>query len=250
VLLGTCTAVCWPLVIPWISKCIHLELAPVAAAVAVAHAYGDPSVEGCSPNICDISECFCAMGLLKTYFVFRCASQGRQRLPVAEAAAAAPATGGGGAEGERRSSAQPGPAAAEVAAAAAVPELFQSHQFTMPDTQGVILPGESKTFRCVGGEGGSTAEICADCGGSTGNGDGGGGRPADTGHAGLGVSFRGTVTMGTCSRGQDVTPTLQVTSAFLPLKAAAMMCLKKAGAAFGGLLPCHDGDRDVTCLVT
>lgn len=58
--------------------------------------------------------------------------QGRQRLPVAAAAAAA-----GGEEG-----------CSEQDAVAGV-SGDGGPLFTMPDRQGVILPGESKTFRCV-----------------------------------------------------------------------------------------------------
>lgn len=67
-------------------------------------------------------------------------SQGRQRLPLAEA----------GAGGAQHSSEHAGPAAAAAAVAATATAAGhpQSYLFTMPDMQGVILPGESKTFRC------------------------------------------------------------------------------------------------------
>ena len=236
---------------PWLypgNKCVHSELAPVAAAVAVTHmhvthAYGVPSVEGCNPNMCDISECIRAMGLLKTYFVFLCASQGRQRLPVAEAAAAAggaAAGGAGGAEAHGHSTEQGPAAAAAAAAAAALPEVFQSHQFTMPDKHGVILPGESKTFRwvcvcmCWGEEGGLNREDMYFHGVH-----GGGGMPAEDWVERQGDQQLGDQQQkpGTNSASHQRLATAQSSSHDV---------LGEGGvAASGGLLPCHVEDRGV-----
>lgn len=66
--------------------------------------------------------------------------QGRRRLPVATAVASDAADAAGGLDGK-------GAPCTTAAASAAASGGGSGALFTMPDLQGVILPGESKTFR-------------------------------------------------------------------------------------------------------
>lgn len=77
-----------------------------------------------------------------TAAVYYCwVSQGRQRLPVATTAAGAGASGSGDAGATQQGT---GGQDAVTGVSGDGGPLF-----TMPDRQGVILPGETKTFRCV-----------------------------------------------------------------------------------------------------